>query len=230
MNKKKMLLIIKVIFIIILLSILFFSIYKIIVHEDKYTENITQLDLKGVNKIMIVAHPDDELLWGGKHLIEDKYLVVCITCGDDKEREIEFEMVMRAVNCPYLSLRYPDRNDWKYHKDNIKKDLKEILSYKDFKQIVTHNPDGEYGHDQHKKTSKYVTELANKNNLYYFNHYYTAEEIENNGINTIPMDNKSLKEKEKILELYETQKDIINNHKAMIPYEEFISYDIWYKT
>ena len=46
--------------------------------------------LSGVNKLMVVAHPDDELLWGGLHLIDDDYLVVCITCGPNKVRVNEF--------------------------------------------------------------------------------------------------------------------------------------------
>lgn len=29
------------------------------------------------DKLMIVAHPDDEVLWGGGHLYDKGYLVVC---------------------------------------------------------------------------------------------------------------------------------------------------------
>ncbi len=28
---------------------------------------------------MRVAHPDDEILWGGSNLFKDKYFVVCVT-------------------------------------------------------------------------------------------------------------------------------------------------------
>lgn len=34
---------------------------------------------------MIVAHPDDETLWGGSHLIDDNYLVVCMSNGWHKK-------------------------------------------------------------------------------------------------------------------------------------------------
>lgn len=42
-----------------------------------------------------------------------------------------------------------------------KRDKKEIDS-KDWDKIVTHNPDGEYGHIHHKKVSKYVTMILKK--------------------------------------------------------------------
>lgn len=55
-----------------------------------------------------------------------------------------------------------------------KRDKKEIDS-KDWDKIVTHNPDGEYGHIHHKKVSKYVTMILKKedktNQLVYFGTY-----------------------------------------------------------
>ena len=50
-------------------------------------ENIAGTD---VDKLMIVAHPDDELLWGGGHLIEGEYLVVCMTHGWNPKRRTAF--------------------------------------------------------------------------------------------------------------------------------------------
>ena len=50
------------------------------------TADLDALDLDGYDKVMFVAHPDDDLLWGGRHLIEEKYLVVCMTRGNDPVR------------------------------------------------------------------------------------------------------------------------------------------------
>ena len=50
-------------------------------------------------------------------------------------------------------------------------DLDKIINYKNWKMIVTHNPLGEYGHVHHKMTSGMVTELADKDVLYYFGYY-----------------------------------------------------------
>ena len=60
-------------------------------------KQMDELDLEKYNKLMIVAHPDDELIWGGVHLLEDDYLVVCITRGYDKTRKKEFENVIEAT-------------------------------------------------------------------------------------------------------------------------------------
>ena len=44
--------------------------------------------------LMIVAHPDDEILWGGASLSHHRYVVVCMTNGDHPIRSVEFERVM----------------------------------------------------------------------------------------------------------------------------------------
>lgn len=36
---------------------------------------------------MFVAHPDDETIWGGSHLLKKHYLVVCLTNGNNKTRK-----------------------------------------------------------------------------------------------------------------------------------------------
>ena len=48
------------------------------------------------DKLMIVAHPDDEVLWGGGHLYDKGYLVVCVTNGRNKVRSQEFKDVVTA--------------------------------------------------------------------------------------------------------------------------------------
>ena len=48
--------------------------------------DLAQLDLSQAKKLMIVAHPDDETLWGGAHLLEGDYLIVCLTHGSDAVR------------------------------------------------------------------------------------------------------------------------------------------------
>jgi LmbE family N-acetylglucosaminyl deacetylase len=53
--------------------------------------------MKKVNKLMIVAHPDDELVFGGAELIKygEQYKVVCISYKNDKIRSKEFQNVMK---------------------------------------------------------------------------------------------------------------------------------------
>lgn len=97
---------------------------------------------------MIVAHPDDETLWGEMHLLEDNYAVICVTCGVVKRRELEFASVMSYSNNEYAMLGYPDLqngyiNDWIDEYSAIETELTKIINSKNWNIIVTHNPDGE---------------------------------------------------------------------------------------
>ena len=40
---------------------------------------LNQYNASQYKKLMIVAHPDDETLWGGANLFKDRYFVVCLT-------------------------------------------------------------------------------------------------------------------------------------------------------
>ena len=73
--------------------------------------NLSYLNLIGVNKLMIVAHPDDESLWTGGELIHNNYLVLCISNGrrgNHKIRKIEFSMAMEFTGNQYILGRYAD--------------------------------------------------------------------------------------------------------------------------
>ena len=130
---------------------------------------INRIDLNKYKKLMIVAHPDDDMIWGGAHLIQDDYVVVCITCGTNEVRLEEFKSVMKATGDSYIALGYPDktdgkRNEWITFYEDIKKDIDMILKSNNWDLVVTHNEKGEYGHIQHIKTNKIVTEAYNSNN------------------------------------------------------------------
>ena len=206
-------------------------IYEIIfsnntVSAEKKTENKTILDQ--ADKVMIVAHADDDLLWGGMHLIKDHYLVVCVTCGFNELRLKEFEKAMDKVNSPYLALGHTETenghaSNWYGEYDEIAQELSGIVNYKKWDQIVTHNPDGEYGHRHHRWISNMVTSASSKVNLYYFDRYrektedvlMTSEQLE------------LLKLKEEYLKVYESQSAIVDNHRHTIMHENFISYYDW---
>ena len=207
-----------------------YIIYYFPVSIDDQIENI---NLDKYKKIMIVAHPDDELLWGGAHLIEDDYLVVCITCGTSSRRLNEFREVMKATDDSFIYLGYPDkendiRNEWDTCYNNIYSDIEKILNSNNWDLIVTHNPKGEYGHIQHIKTNKIVTDLYNSNNyyskLYFFGKYYSKKNIINIETELIPVSKNLLEEKERILDLYDSQSKVIDNFSFIYKYEMWKEY------
>ena len=181
------------------------------------------------NKLMIVAHPDDEILWGGENLIKDNYFVICLTNGYNFERANDFLKILKFTNNSGLILDYPDIedniiDDWLEVKTGILKDISTIINYKDWLKIVTYGPEGTTGHIHHKKISKYVTDITKKynkfNNLYYFGRFYKKNEIPKN---LLRMNNNSFELKKKEVEIYKSVKNIIYRlWYHMLPYENWV--------
>lgn len=185
---------------------------------------------KEIKRLMIVAHPDDETIFGGGHLLQDKYTVVCVTCGKVEYRVKEFEEVMSKTEDDYIMLGYTDRenltgpiSNWYSEYNDIYNSLSEIINGTDWDIIVTHNPDGEYGHIHHIKTSKIVSKIANKDKLYYFGHWYSDG---NNG----PRINDNIyniKVNELLAIYYKSQGVALNYNHNMFPYENWIQANEW---
>lgn len=196
------------------------------------TSVLDGLELDGYDKLMIVAHPDDDTIWGGAHLLSDDYLVVCITNGYNDVRRAEFEKAMEFSGDKALILSYPDktfkkRDDWTKVREGIIDDLTRIIAYKDWKLIVTHNTKGEYGHQHHIMTNEIVTRIYRENRpkdseLYYFGKYYRAKNIKNaEKDGAVPISDELLARKEEMLKAYESQADVVRSLSHMNPYEEW---------
>lgn len=235
-NRKKRILI-AFIFIIIIGGISGFTIresYYFVPPLSK--ENIENIKESNTNKLMIVAHPDDETLWGGSHLLDGGYYVVCVTLGYDKERSKEFYHVIEKSGNQGIILNYPDkvwgvRDDWEHVRSKIEEDILNIINAKDWDIIVTHNKNGEYGHIHHKLTNIIVTRICENENitnkLYYFGKYYRNKKLQEMGerVNQIErISDEKLKGKEQLLSLYSSQNGTIEKLSHMNPYENWEKY------
>lgn len=198
-------------------------------------EQLDALDLKNVNKLMISAHPDDETFWGGGHLLEGDYLVVCITNGDNTVRKNEFMSAMAYSGDKGIILSYPDikngvKSKWQECQDELYEDLKTLIEYKDWDVIVTHNPDGEYGHIHHKITDRLVTKICNEDkitdNLYYFEQYFDRGEIPLNFKTNVA--SATLNKKHEMAKLYKSQYGAYPEKlMQMEPYEYWTKASSW---
>ncbi|PEB19920.1 PIG-L family deacetylase [Bacillus toyonensis] len=122
-----------------------------------------------LDKLMIVAHPDDEFIFGGATLIKEPgWKVICLTNGDSPIRANEFYTAMKIIDASCEIWDYPDRYDGGFNKSQLLKDLSKVFQKYSFNCIVKHNLQGEYGHSQHKSLSKILHE-QNYDNLYVFN-------------------------------------------------------------
>lgn len=181
--------------------------------------------------LMVVAHPDDDLLFGGTELMKDDYVVVCVTCGTSKTRLKEFKRMMNYFEDEYITLGYPDlvegkKSEWTDEYDSITRDIKNIINLKEWDKIVTHNPDGEYGHIHHKMTNRIVTGLTNdKSKLYYFNKTYSTKYYKENNISKTLDEDMCNKKRELFDKYYKSQVGLKVRHLS--DYEKVTSYDEW---
>lgn len=198
-------------------------------------EDLDKMDLSNVDNLMIVAHPDDETLWGGIELMNENYLVLCITNGklSGNIRYKEMNNVMEKTNDKCIILSYPDayklkRVNWEKAgvSDYIKSDIETVITYKKWKKIVTHNPEGEYGHIHHKLTSKFTTELYNKDinedNLYYFAKYYDKNHLYKVKEHLPQLTEEQVEKKMDLLDIYASQSGAFVKYGQMIKYEKLV--------
>lgn len=186
--------------------------------------------------LMIVAHPDDETLWGGANLYNYSYFVVCLTNGYNLKRANDFKEILKFTKNGGIILNYPDlqnntnfQDDWSEVKNGILKDLSIILTYKKWDKIVTYGPDGTTGHQHHKKASQYVTNLTKTTNqynkLYYFGKFYQKNSIPKNLKRISETD---LKHKKMEVDIYKSvKKSIYISWFHMLPYEKLILASNW---
>ena len=112
-----------------------------------------------MNKLVVVAHPDDETLFFSSVLDKDTK-VICVTDanadGRGAERKKEF-----ANACTSFGVQDFEMWDFKdiYEKRLPIKELVFRLEKSSFDQIYTHAPIGEYGHPHHQDVSRAVFEV-----------------------------------------------------------------------
>ena len=202
-------------------TLLLFLIIILLIHVMVSKKELTNND---VNNLMIVAHKEDGLIWGGNNLVNDRYLVVCITCSEEDQ---DFIKIMKNAKNKYVLLNYDEETDFYEERNILERDLNKYLYLKDWDKIVTHNPDGEYGSDQHKTINSYVNKLLdNKEKLYYFNKYYLKEELVENSYSLYLLSREEVDRKVKMLGML-NDIEYVKEFEHIIPYEEFIIYKEW---
>ena len=139
-----------------------------------------------VDKLLVVAHPDDEVLWGGMNLLtQPGWFVVCSTHVNDPVRSAEFYNTMSYCNVTrYIMFDVkdeytedPEEADALYDGSPFHKALKDIAK-KEWKLVLTHNEAGEYGHEHHRKVHRMVKELFPKAKFFKDNNKLSTSFVE----------------------------------------------------
>ncbi len=101
----------------------------------------------GENNVIVVAHPDDEILWAGglpiRYCQYDWTIICCSIPQKDPIRAEKFFNVCEELDVVGIRLPHTETAPW----ENLKG--VEQIDLSCFDCIFTHNSEGEYGHRHH---------------------------------------------------------------------------------
>ena len=129
---------------------------------------LEKMKYKNTNKLMIVAHADDEVIWAGEKLLKEKgqWDILCVVTPDhlSKFRIPIFEnLVSDYFQANTTMLKYWEDPGFNIpvSTDIIYSIYKKIKS-KEWTEILTHGEAGEYGHLHHKQVHSAVVHSVDK--------------------------------------------------------------------
>ena len=138
---------------------------------DALPDTASKCKEQGNCKLMIVAHADDETIFGGKVLMEEPgWTLVCVTCNEQK-RWRNFQKVAKLIGGTAIKFGLQDVHyePWpQKDQQRFAKAIFHLFQTTSFSEIVTHNPYGEYGHPQHQQVFQWAAGFVKKVPLYVF--------------------------------------------------------------
>ncbi len=122
--------------------------------------------MKSKTVALIVAHPDDEILWAGGTVINNpswNWFILSLCRGSDPDRAPKFYKVLEMLAAEGTMGDLDDAPEQKPLDENeVERTIVDLLPSKHFNLIITHDPSGEYTrHLRHEETGKAVINLWN---------------------------------------------------------------------
>lgn len=153
--------------------------------------------------------------WGGEYLLSKKAQVHVVTTStinkDTSTRREEFTSVERRLGFEGEFLNGTDSHRTKHIEDHIQRHVQDLVCSQKWDRIITHGPEGEYGHPQHQQVFDTVLEAV-RLCCHSFDKLFVFEPH--------PTENYSFPEdKKELTNLYASQKRVIeqfNNWKEQI--------------
>lgn len=113
---------------------------------------------------LIIAHPDDEILWAGGTILSHptwKCFIVCLCRGNDTDRAPKFVQSLKALNAEGIMGDLDDGPEQlPLDEDEVAGLIQNLLPPVHFDLMITHHPNGEYTrHVRHEETGKAVMML-----------------------------------------------------------------------
>ena len=119
---------------------------------------------------IIVAHPDDEILWAGGIILNNpqwQYFITSLCRKNDEDRSAKFYKVIKILNAQGIMGNLDDESEQKpLNAIQVEQKILDLLPNKHFDLIITHSPFGEYTkHLRHEEAGRAVITLWNKGKI-----------------------------------------------------------------
>lgn len=119
---------------------------------------------------VIVAHPDDEVLWAGGTLLNHPLwdcFIISLCRGKDPDRAPKFSKILMQLKSKGKMGDLDDGPDQRpLPEKEVEQAILDLLPSQRYDLIITHNPNGEYTrHLRHEETSKAVIQLWNRGHI-----------------------------------------------------------------
>ncbi len=120
--------------------------------------------------VIVVAHPDDEIIWCGGQILRNPdwdWMLVCLCRAEDPSRRPRFRTVCDRLGVCGRIFNLDDSNPLKPIRPglDIARPIMEAAGQMEWDLVLTHGENGEYGHPRHCQVHQVVFDLVRDGEL-----------------------------------------------------------------